>query len=87
MRDMVKAYGMPPITISYYLNAMNFLVEKLENKRREIMFLVTTDSPMEVSIFWYAIFRQIKELCFRPRQPLCPVSSDRSTHFWLGVDM
>ncbi len=48
MRDMVKAYNMPFLTTSYYISAMSLLVDKLQTKTKELMFLVTTDSPVDV---------------------------------------
>lgn len=42
------AYGLPELTPSLYLRAMSSLVDKLETKKRKLIFLVVTDDPMTV---------------------------------------
>ena len=45
---MIKSYKLPPITTSSYITAMDALVEKLEKKRRKVIFLIVTDDPVLV---------------------------------------
>ena len=47
-RDMVDYYGMPDITIAMFLSSMNTIVDKLETKKRKVIFIVVSDNPIWV---------------------------------------
>ena len=47
-RDIVIPFGLPDLTSSQYISAMSMLVDKLETKRRKVIFLVMTDDPFMV---------------------------------------
>ena len=47
-RDMVDYYGMPDLTPTMFLQSMNSIVEKLETKKRKVIFIVVSDNPLYV---------------------------------------
>ena len=47
-RDIVIPFGLPDLTSSQYISAMSMIVDKLETKRRKVIFLVMTDDPFMV---------------------------------------
>ena len=47
-RDIVVPFGLPDLTISKYISAMSMVVDKIETKRRKVIFLVVTDDPLQV---------------------------------------
>ena len=47
-RDIVVPFGLPDLTISKYLSAMSMVIDKIETKRRKVIFLVITDDPLQV---------------------------------------
>ena len=47
-RDMVDYYGMPDLTPTMFLQSMNSIVEKLETKKKKVIFIVISDNPLYV---------------------------------------
>ena len=47
-RDIVIPFGLPDLTVSQYISAMSMVVDKLEAKRRKVIFIVITDDPLQV---------------------------------------